>query len=263
MRTRSYDAIADNCRRLAQLHQFRAEPFLLMLAAMGGGGLRAEAVWSKTPLSRFIHRELRLADEAVAGIKMTFNKRNRRWNQVSVVGLSRRLGDDLGDDEPEEEEGADGQSQAASRASGPAAAADGQDASGDDDADDDDELPLGAEAGGMDAENDNGPIPKPTVPSPYLNAIYGQYMLTQKSYQSALCESLAGYTARCTDEADFIVYLFRAYEVDQWNAFLCLSIAQAFFGRSMNRQVDNRNYMIAQVCHPPGYPRERTRLTDG
>lgn len=194
MRTRSYDAIADNCRRLAQLHQFRAEPFLLMLAAMGAGGARAAAVWSKTPLSRFIHRELRLADEAVSGIKMTFNKRNRRWNQVSVVGLSRRLGDDLGADEPEEEEGGGGgagtgddfesqarESRAVSRSSVPRA--DGQDLSDEED----DELPLGAEAG-MDTEDTGRPIPKPTVPSPYLNAIYGQYMLTQKSYQSALCK---------------------------------------------------------------------------
>lgn len=69
---------------------------------------------------------------------------------------------------------------------------------------------------------------------------------------------MSGTYAR-SDNADVPVYLFRAYEVDQYNAFLCLSIAQAFFGRSMNRQVDNRNYMIAQV----GTPNRRERGLTG
>lgn len=43
------------------------------------------------------------------------------------------------------------------------------------------------------------------------------------------------------------VYLFRAYEQNEYDPFLCFCIAQAFFGRAMNRQVDNRNYQITQV----------------
>lgn len=44
------------------------------------------------------------------------------------------------------------------------------------------------------------------------------------------------------------VYLFRAYEVNPYDAYLCFLIAQAFLGRALNRQSDNRNYQIAQVC---------------
>ena len=43
------------------------------------------------------------------------------------------------------------------------------------------------------------------------------------------------------------VYLLRAYEVNQYDALLCLNLAQAYFGRSTNRQSDNRNYQIAQA----------------
>jgi len=43
------------------------------------------------------------------------------------------------------------------------------------------------------------------------------------------------------------VYFFRAYEQVQQDPLLCFMIAQAFFGRAMNRQSDNRNYQITQV----------------
>jgi general transcription factor 3C polypeptide 3 (transcription factor C subunit 4) len=43
-------------------------------------------------------------------------------------------------------------------------------------------------------------------------------------------------------------YLLRAYELNPYDAYICLMITQAFFGRSMNRQSDNRNYQIAQAC---------------
>lgn len=48
-----------------------------------------------------------------------------------------------------------------------------------------------------------------------------------------------------------IDYLLRAYEIDPYDSYICLMIAQAFFGRSMNRQSDNRNYQIAQVSYIP------------
>ncbi|WWD21507.1 hypothetical protein CI109_105993 [Kwoniella shandongensis] len=85
------------------------------------------------------------------------------------------------------------------------------------------------ELGEGDNEDDWGGRPElPKRGSPYLNVLHGQQMITSRSYQSAL------------------FYLFRAYELDQYNPFICLLIAQAFFGRSMNRQSDNRNYQIAQ-----------------
>lgn len=44
-----------------------------------------------------------------------------------------------------------------------------------------------------------------------------------------------------------IDYLLRAYELNPYDPYICVMITQAFFGRSMNRQSDNRNYQIAQV----------------
>nr|XP_019047149.1 hypothetical protein I302_03756 [Kwoniella bestiolae CBS 10118]OCF26079.1 hypothetical protein I302_03756 [Kwoniella bestiolae CBS 10118] len=82
-------------------------------------------------------------------------------------------------------------------------------------------------------DNDNGEEKKkkpdlPRQPTPHWYVLHGQQMLTNKSFQSAL------------------FYLFRAYELDQYNPFICLLIAQSFFGRAMNRQSDNRNYQLAQ-----------------
>jgi len=48
-----------------------------------------------------------------------------------------------------------------------------------------------------------------------------------------------------------IDYLLRAYELNPYDPYICVMITQAFFGRSMNRQSDNRNYQIAQVS--PGF----------
>jgi len=51
------------------------------------------------------------------------------------------------------------------------------------------------------------------------------------------------------------VYLFRGYEHVQQDPLLCLMIAQAYLGRAMTRQSDNRNFQISQVGaevpHPP------------
>ncbi|KAK4685298.1 general transcription factor 3C polypeptide 3 (transcription factor C subunit 4), partial [Tremellales sp. Uapishka_1] len=81
---------------------------------------------------------------------------------------------------------------------------------------------------GKEATATRGELPRPKIHSPNFNMIYGQNMFTMKSYQSAL------------------FYYFRAYEQNQYDPFICLSIAQAYFGRSMNRQADNKHYQIAQ-----------------
>lgn len=39
----------------------------------------------------------------------------------------------------------------------------------------------------------------------------------------------------------------RAYEANPYDPYLCFLIAQAYLGRALNRQSDNRNYQIAQV----------------
>lgn len=166
MRMKSYERISDNAKRLAQMHQFRPEPLLLMLSALGGGA-KQQHVWSNLALQKFLHREVRIFDEAVYGVKLRFNQRHQRWAQILTTGQSRRLGDVLlEDDHPSRR-----QSRVAE----------------DDDVEDDEEAeenePMTASGDGE--EHD---CPKPTCHSPVFNTLYGQNMLTTKSYQSALCE---------------------------------------------------------------------------
>ncbi|KAK8847416.1 hypothetical protein IAR55_005274 [Kwoniella newhampshirensis] len=95
-------------------------------------------------------------------------------------------------------------------------------------ADEAEELPGEGEGAEANEDDWGGKPDLPKKRSPYLNVLHAQQMMTSRSYQSAL------------------FYLFRAYELDQYNPLISLLIAQAFFGRSMNRQSDNRNYQIAQ-----------------
>lgn len=150
MRTRSYDKITENSRRLAQLHQFRADPYFIMLASLGGGGQKAHIAWMSSTLQKFIHRDLRISDDAVKGLKLNYNSFSRRYAPIVKTGLSRNLGDEM--DEPEEEQQDEGEE---------------------------------GSAVGMGEVQQEGVLPKKSsVP---LNVIYGQHMLSAKAYQSALC----------------------------------------------------------------------------
>jgi general transcription factor 3C polypeptide 3 (transcription factor C subunit 4) len=221
MRLKSYDRISDNAKRLAQMHQFRPEPLLLMLSALGGGA-KQQHVWSNLALQKFLHREVRIFDEAVYGVKLRFNQRHQRWAQILTTGQSRRLGDVLLED--------DHPSRRQSRG-----VAEDEEAEEDEEADEDEPMTAAGEG----EEHD---CPKPTCHSPVFNTLYGQNMLTTRSYQSALCE-----LSLCVVNSH-PVYFFRAYEVDEYDPFLCFLIAQAYLGRALNRQSDNRNYQIGQVC---------------
>lgn len=217
MRTRSYEKITENSRRLAQMHQFRPEPFLIMLASLGSGGIKANNAWMSLQLQKFIHRELRISDDAVKGSNLHYNPPMQRWAPVVRTGLSRRLGDQVGEGE---------------------------------DPDNEDEGEDGSVRDSMGGETSlETPLPK--MASPSLNAIYGQHMLSAKAYQSALCGCPFPVVLSPLICA---VYLFRAYQITQHDPLLCSLIAQAFFGRSMNRQSDNRNYQIAQVSSSPSSP---------
>lgn len=229
---RKTEAITDNCKRLAQLHQFRPEPLLLMLSALGGG-TRGQGAWHNLALQKFLHREVRIYDEAVAGVKLRYNKRHRRWAQVLESGRSRRFGDLVleGDDDN------------ASTPRQRRQKKQDDDMSDEEDDEESDEDESVAPSGVVDDHE----CPKPTKYSPVFNTLYGQNMLTTRSYQSAMCKCrLVVYSQKLT-----AVYFMRAYEVNPYDPFLCLLIAQAFFGRALNRQSDNRNYQIAQV----GYDR--------
>lgn len=70
------------------------------------------------------------------------------------------------------------------------------------------------------------PTDLPTKRSPLIYATYGQVMLVAKSYQSA------------------IYYLLKAFELDPYDPMICLNLAQAYIGRAMVRQVDNRLHAI-------------------
>jgi general transcription factor 3C polypeptide 3 (transcription factor C subunit 4) len=179
MRIQSYERISDNAKRLAQMHQFRSEPLLLMLAALGGG-TRQQNVWSHLALQKFLHREVRIFDEAVYGVKLRFNKRHQRWAQILTTGQSRRLGDVLlEDDHPDNP---------SRRQRG---GEDGEEDDDDNEGADENEGEEDERADGETGENgeaEEHECPKPTRHSPVFNTLYGQNMLTTKSYQSALCK---------------------------------------------------------------------------
>ncbi|KLT39056.1 TPR-like protein [Cutaneotrichosporon oleaginosum] len=229
IRMRKGEAITENCKRLAQLHQFRPEPMLLMLAALGGG-FKGQGVWHNLALQKFLHREVRIYDEAVAGVKLRYNRRHRRWAQVLESGRSRRLGDVLNHDMEDDDDTPHGTPQRRRIVEDDDEDLNDDEGDGDIDGDGDGDGEGDGDSMGPAAlaEEALHECPKPTKYSPVFNTMYGQNMLTTRSYQSAL------------------FYFMRAYEVNPHDHFLCFLIAQAFFGRATNRQSDNRNYQIAQ-----------------
>jgi general transcription factor 3C polypeptide 3 (transcription factor C subunit 4) len=201
MRIRAYDKITDNCKRLSQMHQFRAEPLLLMLGALGGGGLKAHKAWVTLALQKFMQRELRIYDDATKGRTMHYSTKMGRWALPIQVGVSRwafRTGKD--EAAPPEEDDEEGEDEDDRVAAGGAEASTTRGASsrrrgevGDEDEDDEDED-YEAERAEGDAELD---VPKPTKPSPNFNTIYGQAMLSNKSYQTSLCECGSPHVSTC------------------------------------------------------------------
>lgn len=183
---RKGEAITENCKRLAQLHQFRPEPLLLMLAALGGS-LKGQGVWHNLALQKFLHREVRIYDEAVAGVKLRYNKRHRRWAQVLESGRSRRLGDVLHHDIDRDEDGTPQGTPPPRQRPDDEDEEGMHDDEGDGDGEGEDEDESVAPSGTADQEPHE--CPKPTKYSPVFNTMYGQNMLTTRSYQSALCKS--------------------------------------------------------------------------
>ncbi|WWC86899.1 uncharacterized protein L201_001778 [Kwoniella dendrophila CBS 6074] len=213
LRLRSYEKIADSCKRLAQMQQFDSSPLLLMMNCLSTGGLKGSQAFGSTVIQNFISREMKTYSEAVSDListtrslyisstsitnkenislsKLHYNAPTGRWtlNRGGKFDDDVLLNDQHNDDEEEDDENA---------------------------------------SNNLNEEKRKRPE-LPTKESPYWYTLHGQEMLANRSFQSAL------------------FYLFRAFELDQYNPFLCLLISQAFFGRSMNRQSDNRNYQIAQ-----------------
>ena len=179
MRTRTYDKITDNAKRLAQMHQFRAEPFLLLLGCLSGGGQKARVACANIQLQKFVHRELRISDDAVTGRALHFHPPFGRWAPVITPGLSRRLGDDVGERDEDEEGGEEEEDDAPKRNRTKKKRA--PIVEDEDDEDEEDESFDHSTTG--DAQE----VPLPKIHSPYLNVMYGQLMLCAKAYQSAMC----------------------------------------------------------------------------
>ena len=184
IRMKSYDRVVDHCKRIAQLHQFRMEPFLLMLGALSNGGQKASAAFQVNHLQKFLHRDLVMYDDLVKGRKLVYSKKIGRWRPLVTTGVSRRLGDkdELHEDGNDDDERSTDAGKAAAR-SGNDTGRKVADAEEDDEAEEEDDGEGQSEAV---EEYDN---PRPERFSPTLNALYGQCMLSAKAYQSALCKS--------------------------------------------------------------------------
>jgi general transcription factor 3C polypeptide 3 (transcription factor C subunit 4) len=173
MRLRLYDRIVDNCKRLAQMHQFHMEPYLLLLNCLSQGGLEAHKAFENLQLQKFIHRELTIHDALVKGQPATYSKKMLRWTPVVKVGMSRRLGDEAFRQDGQDEGDVNGEEGYR------------EETVQFDEEDETDEL------GDMDEEGEGKwavDVPRPTAPIPHLNVIYALHMLSSKAYQSALCQ---------------------------------------------------------------------------
>nr|XP_018265461.1 uncharacterized protein I303_01827 [Kwoniella dejecticola CBS 10117]OBR87619.1 hypothetical protein I303_01827 [Kwoniella dejecticola CBS 10117] len=218
MRLRAYDKITDNCKRLSQMQQFDPSPILLMLNTISTGGMKALHAWGTASVQNFISREMRTYHEDDGPNR----DREQRSNSIapetrtgvapalapgSKIHYSAHFERWAHSKGNKTDDGVIDRNDLDQRS-------DTEDADG-----------AGVGVGGEEKKF------KPELPktdSPYWYTLHGQEMVTNRSYQSAL------------------FYLFRAYEIDQYNPFICLLIAQSFFGRAMNRQSDNRNYQLAQ-----------------
>ncbi|WVN89418.1 uncharacterized protein L203_104641 [Cryptococcus depauperatus CBS 7841] len=219
MRVKAYEKITDSIRYLVIHSQFIPQPFLIMLGAISTGGLHAHTVFTETSLQNLMGRELRTYDEAVKHGEETlhFREGNGRWSHNK--GRSKAEEATIAKNRPKFKR------QKKKRRYTKRVRL----------------MEENLET--LDAEQDDGegeefqegegigwghrPV-LPTKFSPYFNVLMGLEMLVSKSHQGA------------------IFYLTKAHELDQWHPFICLLLAQAYFGRAMQRQSDNRNYQIAQ-----------------
>ncbi|KAL5520201.1 hypothetical protein ACEPAG_9414 [Sanghuangporus baumii] len=96
-----------------------------------------------------------------------------------------------------------------------------------------DEVDDDNDSGGEDAEpsneSDDGESVKPKRNNPVLPTLYGQSLILARSYQGAL------------------FYLLHAYDYFPNDPLICMTLAVASLGRAMQRQSDNRNFLITQA----------------
>jgi len=94
---------------------------------------------------------------------------------------------------------------------------------------DEEDEPLPPEEGDAD-QPDKGIMPKrPTRINPVLITIHGQTMNASKAFQGS------------------IYYLLHAFDLYPNDPLVLLSLCVASLGRAMQRQADNRNYLVTQA----------------
>lgn len=185
---RLYDKIIENCKRLIQMHQFRIEPLLLMNAALASGGSKAQKQYQDRTFQRFIHRELRIFEQSVRGIRLRWNGLTMRYNEITKVGWSRKLGDvSSGEEEGDgDEDGDEGGSVAPTPGKTKGKRSKSSERRDEVDEEEEDEEDGRYGPTGDDDQPEAPPLPKPTKASPNFNAVYGQLMLTNSAYQTSL-----------------------------------------------------------------------------
>ncbi|KAJ3881396.1 hypothetical protein F5051DRAFT_397138 [Lentinula edodes] len=205
--TRHYPVVVEQCRKLISSNQFNNELYRLLLASLSSG-LRPTDSFITSTLQKFFFREMKLSDVAVKDPELLkWNVALKRWAPINPSTLSSGGRKDRDKDRDKDKDNDK----------------DGADDLGEEDSD------VG---GGGTAENDtvssnDRPI-LPTKDNPLTVAIYGQMCIAAKSYQSA------------------IFYLLHAYDYCPEDPMISLSLAIASIGRAMQRQSDNRHYLIAQ-----------------
>ncbi|KAL5525422.1 TFC4 [Sanghuangporus sanghuang] len=93
----------------------------------------------------------------------------------------------------------------------------------------DDDNDSGGEGAELLNESEDGESVKPKRSNPVLPTLYGQSLILARSYQGAL------------------FYLLHAYDYFPNDPLICMTLAISSLGRAMQRQSDNRNFLITQA----------------
>lgn len=211
MAIENHAVVVEQCRKLINTHQFNNEPTRILLSSLASGLRPADSFISST-LQKHMLREVRLSDGAVKTPEaLKWNNSSQRYH----LGAVKSAGDDeaiKGADVPE------------------------------------DDVEDAGDAADPTPTNDKKPLWLPTKNNPIPVALYGQLCLAAKSYQSAICKpsqnQMETFYCMLTNE---LVYLLHGYDYCPEDPMICLCLALSSLGRAMQRQVDNRNHLIAQV----------------
>lgn len=205
MRLQDQSIIMNTARNLARMYQFKMEPFWLLQAALGSG-IRAMDSFGNLNLQKFLIREIRAWDFVANGGDAYWNDKIARWvvsREHRFFIAPRRKGDRDGkagkaisNEIRQQTEGL--------AMEGLQLESDEEDNDNDieNEPDDEDDLEddLDAENGDKAASQQetrarepmrHSPWDKPTEREPALWMMYGQALLTAKSYQSSICKPFA------------------------------------------------------------------------